>query len=218
MSASVLVYSGLRYDAAVPLSVGSSADTSWDEYWFPASTASLAVVVLFSIQAELHSVVACCVIQCSKGASEVTAAAMQRESERAQEWENREIQRFRWRKSVWEHPELPLLFIAKLYSTAWDALPPPTYRQTDQPTHTTTRFHKIISHAVSRDLLHTAHAHQEKYVWMNTFRVQGSLFCNQCQFLLPSGALQKCILFITVSISDVHRSWMLGEWRLHLTS
>lgn len=38
--------------------------------------------MLLSIQAELHSVVACCVIQCSKGASEVTAAAMQRERER----------------------------------------------------------------------------------------------------------------------------------------
>lgn len=39
--------------------------------------------MLLSIQAELHSVVACCVIQCSKGASEVTAAAMQRETESA---------------------------------------------------------------------------------------------------------------------------------------
>lgn len=45
------------------------------------SPASL-VVVLLSIQAELHRVAAHCVTLCSKGASEVNAAAMQRERER----------------------------------------------------------------------------------------------------------------------------------------
>lgn len=49
------------------------------------SIAGLAVVVLLFIHAELHRVAAHCAILCSKGASEVNAAAMQREGGRERE-------------------------------------------------------------------------------------------------------------------------------------
>lgn len=159
-----------------------------------ATTASLAAVVLFPIQAEQRSVVARCVIQCSRVHSRWTRQLCRErtrgEGGRAREWDDRERCRDLGREK--ESVRASLTAVVAIYSRALLHSPemlshlPHIDRQISLRTHT-----QILTcwntASAEKDRLCTLHIRLSRtkrmHEWMKG-RAQGYLFGNQGQFLL----------------------------------